>query len=89
MQAFLILGGLYWTETIVEEGPQFQEKMKEEYAWSHAICNNIKDEFNFFDDAGNVRKDEIIKMLLKIFTDVAPIRNYLIKNMGVKNNQNQ
>ena len=86
MQAFLILGGLYWTETIADEGLQFQEKMKEEYAWSHAYCNNLKDEFNFFDDAGNVRTEMIIQMLIKIYQNVAPIRNYLIKNMRVKNN---
>jgi len=83
MQAFLILGGLYWSETIAQEGPEFQAKMKKEYAWSHAYCNNLKDEYNFFDDDGNVREDMIRNMLVKIYTTVIPIQNYLIKE-GVK-----
>lgn len=83
MQAFLILGGLYWSETIAQEGPIFQAKMKKEYAWSHAYCNNLKDEYNFFDDAGDVREDMIRNMLVKIYTTVIPIQKYLIKR-GVK-----
>ena len=84
MQAFLILGGLYWSETIAEQSPVFRDRMKKEYAWSHAYCNNLKDEYNFFDDAGNVREDMIRNMLVKIYTTVIPIQNYLIKR-GVKN----
>lgn len=84
MQAFFILGGLYWSETIAEEGPIFQAKMKKEYAWSHAYCNNLKDEYNFFDDEGNIKADMIRNMLIKIYNKVTPIQNYLIKK-GVKN----
>lgn len=79
MQAFFILGGLYWSETIAKESKQFKERIKKEYAWSHAYCNNLKDETNFFDDKGEVQTKVIEDILVKIYTNVLPIKNYLIR----------
>lgn len=79
MQAFLILGGLYWSETIDREDTAFRKLLEKEYAWSHAYCNNVKDEFNFFNDNGKVRREMIGKMLTQIYEHVEPIRNYLLR----------
>ena len=53
MQAFLILGGLYWTKTFEDLTPEEQEQLKKiEYAWSHAHCNLIKSDKNLFTEGG-------------------------------------
>lgn len=87
MQAFLILGGLYWTESFSDESIEFKRRMKKEYAWSHAYCNGaaIKGDTNLFEDDGNIKVDVLKGFLKKIYKNVAPIRNYIQKNYGGSN----
>jgi len=87
MQAFLILGGLYWTESFSDESVEFKRRMEKEYAWSHAYCNGaaIKGDTNLFDDDGNIKVDVLKGFLKKIYKNVGPIRNYIQKNYGGSN----
>ena len=82
MQAFLILGELYWNETYEKTSDQIKERLKMEYAWSHAYCNNIKDDTNLFDDVGGIRKDHISSLLNRVYAKVKPIRLFLEKQYG-------
>lgn len=82
MQAFLILGGLYWSETYEVETATIKDRLSKEYAWSHAYCNNQKDDTNLFDDDGNPRMEEIARLLNKIYAKVKPIRLAVQKRFG-------
>ena len=82
MQAFLILGELYWAETYKKTSDEIKKRLKMEYAWSHAYCNNIKDDTNLFDDVGAIRKDHISSLLNRIYARVKPVRLYVEKTYG-------
>lgn len=85
MQAFFILGGLYWNETYEQQSKYIKELLDKEYAWSHAYCNNIKDDTNLFDDEGNIRVDIIKNLLIRIYAKVEPIRKKVQDKYGGTN----
>ena len=58
IQAFLILGGLYWAK----QPPEKDSIIRENYAWSHAVCNIQKSDHIYFDDDG-IRLDKITLLL--------------------------
>ena len=58
IQAFLILGGLYWAK----QPPEKDSIIRENYAWSHAVCNIQKSDHIYFDDAG-IQSDKITLLL--------------------------
>ena len=83
MQAFLILGGLYWSAKANDpEEAKINERLLLEYAWSHAYCNNIKDDTNLFNDVGAIRKDHISTLLNRIYAKVPAIRKKVIKDFN-------
>jgi hypothetical protein len=58
IQAFLILGGLYWAK----QPPEKESIIRENYAWSHAVCNIQKSDHIYFDDDG-IKLGEIRTLL--------------------------
>ena len=58
IQAFLILGGLYWAK----QPPEKDSIIRQNYAWSHAVCNIQKSDHIYFDDDG-IRLDKISLLL--------------------------
>ena len=58
IQAFLILGGLYWAK----EPPRKDSIITQNYAWSHAVCNIQKSDHIYFNDDG-IKLGEIRTLL--------------------------
>ena len=59
IQAFLILGGLYWAK----QPPEKDSIIRENYAWSHAVCNIQKSDHIYFNDDDGIQLDKISLLL--------------------------
>ena len=81
IQAFLILGGLYWAK----QPPEKDSIIRENYAWSHAVCNIQKSDHIYFDDDG-IRLDKITLLLNTLWDhhSFKPIQIRLTKNSLTK-----
>lgn len=90
MQAFLILGGLYWTKTFADLPLEQQNILRKyEYAWSHAHCNIIKSDKNLFKDLGGggggggatelLDTNMVNGLLRSVWKDIPSIRGWWVQ----------
>ena len=77
IQAFLILGGLYWAK----EPPKKDSIITQNYAWSHAVCNIQKSDHIYFNDDG-IKLGEIRTLLNTLWDHASfkPIQKRLIND---------